>query len=87
MVGKVMLFVMPAIMVFFTMSSTAALAIYIITNSLIATGTTLGMNWPVDKLLAWEEKRRVARGDTPETDTGVINPHAKYFKNKRKPSK
>ena len=83
-VGKIMMFVLPAIMVFFTMSSTAALAIYIITNSLISTGITFGLNWPVDKLLAWEEKRRAERGDLPDTDTDVINPHAKYFKRRKK---
>ena len=35
--GKIMMFVMPLIMMFFTLSSSAMFAIYIITNSLIAT--------------------------------------------------
>jgi membrane protein insertase Oxa1/YidC/SpoIIIJ len=83
MVGKVMMFVLPAIMIFFTMSQTAALAIYIITNSIISTLITLGTNWPVDKLLDWQDKRKKNKG--PDIiDPDVINPHAKYFKSKRK---
>jgi len=84
MVGKVMMFVLPAIMIFFTMSSTAALAIYIITNSLLSTAITFGMKYPVDKLLAWQDKRKSNRGDTPKIDESVINPHAKYFKGRKK---
>ena len=80
MVGRIMMFVLPVIMVFFTMSSTAALAIYIITNSTLSTLINFGMKWPVDKLLEYQEKRKKARGDVPtETDRSVINPHAKYF--------
>ncbi|MDR0461893.1 MAG: membrane protein insertase YidC [Christensenellaceae bacterium] len=84
-VGKIMMFVLPAIMIFFTMSSTAALAIYIITNSLLSTIIAFGLGWPVDKLLAWQDKHRKARGlDPDETDKSLINPHAKYFKRKKK---
>lgn len=35
--GKIMMFIMPLVMMFFTLSSSAMFAIYIITNSLIAT--------------------------------------------------
>jgi YidC/Oxa1 family membrane protein insertase len=86
-VGKTMMFILPAIMVFFTMSSTAALAIYIITNSLLSTAQTLTINYPVEKLLKWDEKRKKVRGgETPDQDDApvVINPHTKYFKGRSK---
>jgi len=83
--GRIMKIILPIVMVYFTMISTAALAIYIIMNSIITTALVAGLSYPVDKLLDWQEKRKMARGDTPpETEAGVINPHAKYFKNKRK---
>ena len=88
MMNRMMKIILPAMMVFFTLSSPTALAIYIITNSVLSTGIALGTNWPVDKILAWQDKRREARGDsTPEIDKSVINPHAKYFKSKRKKEK
>jgi YidC/Oxa1 family membrane protein insertase len=80
---RIMMIALPAMMVLFTLSSTAALAIYIITNSVISTLITLGTNWPVDKLLAWQESRKTDKG--PEViDPNVINPHAKYFKRRKK---
>jgi len=85
MMGRIMKIVLPIIMVYFTMISTAALAIYIIMNSVLSTAILFGLNYPVDKLLAWEEKRKKARGDAPpDVEPGTINPHTKYFKNKRK---
>ena len=86
MMGKIMKFVLPIIMVWFAMISTAALAIYIIFSSLFATLITMGMRYPVNWLLDWQEKRAAAkRGEDPTTDPDqqpVINPHAKYFKKK-----
>jgi len=85
MMGRIMKIVLPAIMVYFTMISTAALAIYIITSSLISTLVLIGLAKPIDKLLAWQEKRSVEKGKTaPEIEPDAINPHAKYFKNKRR---
>jgi membrane protein insertase Oxa1/YidC/SpoIIIJ len=78
MMGKMMKFVLPAVMVLFAFSSTAALAIYIITNSAVTTATSLGMNGVADKLVAKSDKNK------EEQDGPVINPHAKYFKNKKK---
>ncbi|MCL2228559.1 MAG: YidC/Oxa1 family membrane protein insertase [Firmicutes bacterium] len=86
-IGRIMLFVMPAIMVFFAMQNTAALAIYIITNSLVQSLLAFGLNRPIDKFLDWQEKRKKERGGDTEpvadTEGGTINPHAKYFKTKR----
>lgn len=82
MMNRIMKFVLPAIMVFFTMMSTAALAIYIITSSVMGTLTTLAFNKPVDKLLEMQEKKKSAR--STEVDPKIINPHSKYFKSKRK---
>jgi YidC/Oxa1 family membrane protein insertase len=79
--GKIMQIVLPVMMILFTLTTTAALAIYIVTNSILSTAFTFGMNWPVNKLVAWREKRD-KRSDT--IDTNIINPHAKYFKTKRK---
>jgi len=79
--GKIMKFILPAIMVWFTMMNTGALAIYIITNSVLSTLSTMGMNYPVDKLLAWQDKKAKANGKGDgKIDPNVINPHAKYFK-------
>jgi len=84
MMGKIMKIVLPAMMVFFTLSSTAALALYIITNSIMTTILTYAMTVPVNFLLKKQEKHSAQRGDTPKIDMGVINPHAKYFKTKGK---
>jgi len=83
MMGKIMKIILPTIMVFFTLSATSALAIYIIMSSIMSTIITMGMGYPVDKLLAWQEKRKAANGDGPDSyDPQTINPHAKYFKTK-----
>jgi len=84
MMGKVMKIALPIVMVIFTFMNTAALAIYIIANSVFSTVIMLGLNYPADKLVKWQEKRAEKRGTGgPATDTSVINPHAKYFKSKR----
>jgi membrane protein insertase Oxa1/YidC/SpoIIIJ len=80
---KIMKFALPVVMIFFTLISTAALAIYIIASSAFATMLTIAMKYPVNKLLEWQDKRATARGDAPpatDTEQPVINPHAKYFR-------
>jgi YidC/Oxa1 family membrane protein insertase len=85
MMGRIMKIVLPAIMVLFTLSSTAALAIYIIVNSVMSTVITYSIGYPVDKILAWQDKKSEANGKTGvKHDPNIINPHAKYFKTKRK---
>ena len=84
MANKMMKFILPGVMVLFTLQSTAALAIYIIMSSLMTTGVNLAMIWPVNKLVDWTEARRKRRDSAPPDQTGIINPHAKYFKNTRK---
>lgn len=87
MMGKIMKIVLPAMMVFFTLSSTAALAIYIVTNSVVTTVLTFGLTYPVDKLLKYKDNKKAQSGDkTPKFDGGIINPHAKYFKTKGRKS-
>ena len=83
MMGKIMKIILPAIMVIFTLMSTAALAIYIVVNSVMSTVVTYALTYPVDKLVAWQEKHKKT-GGTNEPDLSVINPHAKYFKGKGK---
>jgi YidC/Oxa1 family membrane protein insertase len=82
MINKIMKFMLPAIMVIFTLTSTSALAIYIIANSLFSTIFTIGLNYPVNAILKFQEKRAKDRGDT-HSDPDIINPHAKYFKGSR----
>jgi membrane protein insertase Oxa1/YidC/SpoIIIJ len=80
MAGKIMKIVLPAIMVMFTMMYTSALALYIITGSVVSTLMTYGLNYPVDKLLALQERRKTGGGKTGEPDKTTINPHTKYFR-------
>lgn len=82
--GRIMKIILPAMMVLFTFMSTSALALYIITNSIMSTALTYATNWPVDKILERQEKKRIERGESDEVDPNIINPHSKYFKNKRK---
>jgi membrane protein insertase Oxa1/YidC/SpoIIIJ len=77
MTGKVMKFMLPALMAWFAMMNTAALALYIITNSAITTAISLGSNGIVDKFV----KKSSDKTDSEKAET-VINPHAKYFKKK-----
>ena len=83
MMGRIMKIVLPAIMVYFTMVSTAGLAIYIIMNSILSTAAVVALNKPVDKLLKWQEQKREGAKPVADEEETVINPHAKYFKNKR----
>jgi len=78
MTGKMMKFMLPSIMIIFTLTTTAALAIYIIAGSIIMTGLTFLVNMAVDKLIAHGEKKKKEAGP----DMTIINPHAKYFKSK-----
>lgn len=77
MMGNMMKFVMPVIMVIFTFSYTAALALYITVSSLLMTGFTFAMGIVVDKIIAKQDKA------AKEQEPTVINPHAKYFKTKK----
>jgi len=83
MIQKMMKFVLPIVMIVITLNFTAALAIYFITNAAMSTASTAALAWPVDKLLKWQEKRKAEKSGTPEADTEIINPHAKYFKKKK----
>jgi len=76
--GKMMQFLLPVIMIFFTLSTTAALALYITAGAIISTGFTFVNNALADKLL---EKQDRGKGTTGTGKT-VINPHTKYFKGK-----
>jgi YidC/Oxa1 family membrane protein insertase len=71
--GGVMKFVLPLVMVIFTVTSTAALAIYIIVNSVMTTLFGVLTGWVADKILAGKKKDK----DSGEV---IINPHSKYFK-------
>jgi membrane protein insertase Oxa1/YidC/SpoIIIJ len=79
--GKIMKIMLPIIMVWFTMTSTSALAIYIIMSSVLTTIFTIGMNYLVEWILKWENKRKERKNVEREdvVDTTIINPHAKYF--------
>lgn len=76
MMNKMMKFVMPVIMVMFTFSSTAALALYITVSSLLSTGLMFLSGMVVDKIIVKQAKAE------KEKEPTVINPHAKYFKGK-----
>jgi len=80
MSGKMMKFMLPMIMIIFTLTTTAALAIYITAGSLIMTGLSFIINKLVDMLIARQTKKKEEAGP----DLSIINPHAKYFKTKGK---
>jgi len=79
--GKMMKIIMPMIMVVFALMMTSALAVYIIFSSLFTTLFTLAKNPIINKLIDMGDKRRKV---TVEDDPNKINPHAKFFKTKRK---
>jgi YidC/Oxa1 family membrane protein insertase len=79
-VGKVMQYIMPVIMISFALTSTAAMAIYIISSSVISTVLTLGLGYLVNLII----KHQKPRADKGSIDPTIINPHAKYFKGERK---
>ncbi|MCL2570376.1 MAG: YidC/Oxa1 family membrane protein insertase [Firmicutes bacterium] len=78
MMGKMMKFMMPVIMIIFTLTNTAALAIYITMSSLFATLIGLGLNKLVELIIKKQESKKKEK----QPDMTIINPHAKYFKNK-----
>jgi len=78
---KMMKFIMPLIMVVFTMTTTAALAIYITAGAFIMTGLSFGINFLVELLIKHQEKRKKDKIGV-DGDVITINPHAKYFKRK-----
>jgi len=69
---KMMKFMMPAIMVFITFTSTAAFALYITAGAIVQTTAGLGSSVIVDRILKNQEEK------TKKPD--VINPHSRYFK-------
>jgi YidC/Oxa1 family membrane protein insertase len=75
---KYMKFMMPAMMIMFTFSSTAAFALYITIGALVQTTLGIGSNAIIGKLLKKQEDKRNA--DKPTHP--VINPHSRYFKKK-----
>ncbi|MDR0975365.1 MAG: YidC/Oxa1 family membrane protein insertase [Christensenellaceae bacterium] len=77
MANNMMKVIMPIIMIFFTISSTSAMSVYIIANSVVGTLLTLGSGFIVDAMLARSAKKKE---ETVGDDTPKINPHAKYFK-------
>ena len=76
MMGNVMKIVLPLIMVVFTLTQTAALALYIAFGALVSIGLTFISNAVIDKILAKQEKKK----NPFNKDEVVINPHTKYFK-------
>jgi YidC/Oxa1 family membrane protein insertase len=77
-INKIMLIIMPIMMVSFAFTSTAAMSIYIISSSVVSTILTLSLGFAVDAIIK-RQKPKTAKADFDPT---VINPHAKYFKNK-----
>jgi YidC/Oxa1 family membrane protein insertase len=77
MMNKMMMYIMPVIMVLFAVSSTAAMAIYIISSSVVSTGLSLLCGFAVDWIIK-NQKPKDKKGDA--FDPTIINPHAKYFK-------
>ena len=78
-ITKVMQIIMPIIMVTFAISSTAAMSIYIIASSVVSTCLTLSLGLLVDEII---KRRKPKEAKEKDFDPTVINPHAKYFKNK-----
>jgi YidC/Oxa1 family membrane protein insertase len=77
MMGKVMKWILPAIMVMITFTNTAAFALYLTVSSTVQVGAGLVINKIVDKRIAkLEQKKKEDDGGT------IINPHARYFKRK-----
>ena len=77
--GKIMKYMLPAIMVIVTFGSTAAFALYIVTGAIIQTSMGYGINYLVDKIIARQEKAQ--KDSAPKS---VINPHTRYFKKEYK---
>jgi len=74
MMGNIMKIMLPLLMVFITLISTAALALYITVGAIVQTGFTFLTTFVADKIL-----KKQGVGEKKEEER-VINPHAKYFK-------
>lgn len=84
--GKMMKIIMPVVMVVFAMTMTGALALYITLSSLVTTGFAFLMNLGIMQIIKLENKRKDKKATETEgePDMTIINPHAKYFKRKKK---
>ncbi|MDR1917744.1 MAG: YidC/Oxa1 family membrane protein insertase [Christensenellaceae bacterium] len=80
-VTKMMQILMPIMMIAFAFSSTAAMAIYIIASSAVSMILTFPVGKAVDTIIK-HQKPKVAK--EKDFDPTIINPHAKYFKNKER---
>ncbi len=78
--GKIMMWTMPIIYVFFATMQTSAFAIYMIASSVVSTLLSVGFAFLIDLILKHMKKPEI----TKDFDATVINPHAKYFKGGRK---
>ncbi len=79
--GKIMQWVMPAILILFGLMQTSAFAIYLISSSLVSTLLTTLFTFLVDLII---KKQRPQLEPKKDFDATIINPHAKYFKGGRK---
>jgi len=80
MMGKMMKYMMPALMIVVSLTMTAAMALYIVVSQLMTAGLALAMTPVIDKLV----KRSQLKKKSKDIDEEIINPHAKFFKNKHK---
>ena len=78
--GKMMMWMMPIVYVFFATMQTSAFAIYMIASSVVSTGLSVCFGFVIDLILKHMKKPTI----TKEFDATVINPHAKYFKGGKK---
>jgi YidC/Oxa1 family membrane protein insertase len=78
-VNKIMQVIMPIVMVTFAFSSTSAMSVYIIASSAVSTVLTLALSFIVDIII---KRQKPKNADGNNFDPEIINPHAKYFKNK-----
>jgi membrane protein insertase Oxa1/YidC/SpoIIIJ len=76
--GKIMKYILPAIMLIVTFSSNAAFALYISMGAIIQTSLGLGINALVNLIL----KKQEAKAKASEPKHPIINPHSRYFKKK-----
>lgn len=84
---KIMTWMMPIMMAVFAFMYTAAFSIYVVLSSLISLGTTLGINWIIDKKYksaAKEGKKETIRGRVyvPKEEPKKEEPKNKKEKNK-----
>ncbi len=78
--GKMMMWMMPIIYVFFATMQTSAFAIYMIASSVVSTLLSVGFAFLIDLILKRMKQPEIKK----DFDATVINPHAKYFKGGRK---